>query len=331
MYELSYGSIFDKKCELIVIPCNSMGGITNSMRNDLMINDITNHPGIKAPGSVVFEQSKGGFTNAEVIGFATSVNAGTFKSDLKYIHNICEEIKYYCKSHNISVINIPMLGTGAGKLNVIDVFEVFKQSFGDEKDINVHIFLGSQKDYFSLSKRSKQENYQVRNPRVFISYTGENEENRKWVRDFVCKLRKNGVNAILDVYHLKPGDDLAQWMTNQLCMADKVILICDKCYAIKADARKGGVGWETMLIQGDMMMNSLTSKYIFIVREKNFDDGIPMYAKTKYSLQWTNNETSEEEFNKLLYYIFDCDLEPELGSIPDCILKKIKQQDKSRC
>lgn len=324
MYELVSGSIFDKKCEVIIIPCNSMGGVTSSMKNELMVNDITNHPGIKEPGTVIFEECKGGFTNATVIGFAASVNAMTVKSDVKYIYNICEEIKYYCKSNKMSLINIPLLGTGAGKLNAEEVFEIFKKNFEDENELHVRIFIYNKKEYIALLNKNKKQESCIKNPRVFVSYTGENEDNKNWVKMFVTKLRHNGVNAIVDMYHLKLGDDLAQWMTNQLCMADKVIMICDKCYAIKADSRKGGVGWETMIIQGDMM-NSLSNKYIFIVREEKFDEGIPMYAKTKYSLQWAEEEISDEKLKELLYHIFDCEMEPELGEIPIDIVYKMKR------
>lgn len=322
MYELIHGSIFDRKCEIIIIPCNSKGGITLSMRNELMVNDITNHPKLNEPGAIIFEKSRGGFTNASVIGFATSVNATTLKSDVEYISKICEEIKIYCQLNNLSLVNIPLLGAGAGKLKPEDVIEVFRKYFEEDKKIYLKVFVLDGKEFSKLSNENKRQDTYIKNPRVFISYTGECEENKIWVKKFVDRLRSNGVNAIFDRYHLKAGDDLAQWMTNQLCMADKVILVCDKCYAIKADSRRGGVGWETMIIQGDMMMNALSDKYIFIVREKNIDDGIPMYAKTKYSLQWTEEEISDEDFQNLLCRLFDCDIAPELGEIPSFIISK---------
>lgn len=330
MYELIHGSTFDKKCEVIIIPCNSMGGITKFVKNGLIINDIANYPDVKKPGEIIFENSRGGFTNASVIGFAASVNACTLRSDVSYIYNICKEIKYYCKSNNLSLVNAPLLGTGAGKLKVEEVIEIYKKCFENEMDIQFRIFIPSIEHYSELMKENKKQESFIKNPRVFISYTGENPENRRWVKTFVDKLRYNGVNAIVDMYHLKPGNDLAQWMTNQLCMADKVILICDSYYAQKADSRNGGVGWETMIIQGDMMMHSLSDKYVFIVREKNIDDGIPMYAKTKYSLQWTEEEIIEKDFQELLYYLFDCDTEPELGEIPTDIIDKMKRSYKNK-
>ena len=36
MFELFLGSIFDKKCDVIVIPCNNMGGIAEKIKEDLV-------------------------------------------------------------------------------------------------------------------------------------------------------------------------------------------------------------------------------------------------------------------------------------------------------
>lgn len=69
---------------------------------------------------------------------------------------------------------------------------------------------------------------------------------------------------------------MPQWMTNELIMADKVLLICDKYYAEKADNRKGGVGWETMIIQGDMLSKQEQNKYIAILRDKDIDQSLPI-------------------------------------------------------
>ena len=323
MYELVYGSIFDKKCDIIIIPCNHMGGITRSIKENLEINGILNLPSVEKPGDVVFDESKGNFTNALVIGFAASVDVFTGKSNVEYLHSICEEIKSYCELNSLSIINMPLLGAGAGGLSAQESFEILKSNFESEADINLKIFAFSKEVYLQLNKSVKKNENSFKNPRVFISYTGENPENRKWVKNFVRKLRENGVNARVDMYHLKPGHDLPQWMTNELIMADKVLLICDKFYAKKADSRNGGVGWETMIIQGDMMIHAQSNKYVCIIREENFDDGIPLYAKTKFSLQWTNPEILEEDFHELLYCLFDIDIEPELGEIPKDILDKI--------
>ena len=138
-----------------------------------------------------------------------------------------------------------------------------------------------------------------------------------------CRLRSCGVNARLDMFHLKPGQDLPQWMTNELIMADKVLLICDKYYAQKADNRKGGVGWETMIIQGDMLSRQDQNKYIAILRDSDIDRSLPIYVKSRYALDWSGNRFTNKEFDELLLNLFDCDIEPPIGEIPDFVKEKL--------
>ena len=45
-------------------------------------------------------------------------------------------------------------------------------------------------------------------PKVFISYSHDSPEHRRWVSEFSAKLRHNGVDAILDQWDLGLGDDL---------------------------------------------------------------------------------------------------------------------------
>ena len=75
-----------------------------------------------------------------------------------------------------------------------------------------------------------------------------------------------------------------------------------------------------------MMLHAQLNKYICIIREENIDEGIPMYAKTKFSLHWTEPEVLEESFHQLLYLLFDVDEEPELGDIPTDIKQMLNKK-----
>lgn len=46
-----------------------------------------------------------------------------------------------------------------------------------------------------------------------------------------------------------------------------------------------------------------------------------MYVKSKYALNWADESQMEKEFNELLLYLFDRDIEPPLGEIPLFIKK----------
>lgn len=45
-------------------------------------------------------------------------------------------------------------------------------------------------------------------PKVFISYSHDSQEHKKWVLEFATRLRNSGVDAILDQWELQPGDDI---------------------------------------------------------------------------------------------------------------------------
>lgn len=326
MIQLFQGSIFNSKCDLIIIPCNNIGGVTSSIQEELATNDL---PYLNRPietGKVAFIQNTGKFANASMIGYAASVDAYTRTSNEDTLRNILRSIKQCCYEQSFQKINIPLLGTGAGGLSAKVSYEVMKSEFLDDSSISLCVYAISPYMYNELiSEKKTEQNNCIKNPRVFISYTGADFQNRKWVKNFACRLRECGVNARLDMFHLKPGQDLPQWMTNELIMADKVLLICDKYYAEKADNRKGGVGWETMIIQGDMLSRAEQSKYIAILRDPDIDQSLPIYVKSRFALNWSTGEIADKDFNELLLYLFDCDIDPPIGEIPDFVKEKLAQ------
>jgi hypothetical protein len=116
-------------------------------------------------------------------------------------------------------------------------------------------------------------------------------------------------------------------MTNEVILADKVLLVCDSHYMQKADFRKGGVGWETMIIQGDMLtQGDNKQKYIAIVREEQVEKALPIYIRSKFALNWGKKNVSEAQVQELVLRLFDCDLEPELGAVPDYVVDELKRR-----
>ncbi len=327
MISLIKGSIFDSKCDLVIIPCDSIGGVTRSISKELMLNDIPYPHNKMEAGDVHYIQYTGGFANASMLGYAASVDAETVQSSAPVLRSIMKNIKQCCQYHSLQKVNIPLLGTGAGGLSAKVSYEIMKEEFGSDRNILLCIYVLTNSIYNELFDESAllRERNTIRNPRVFISYTGIDIENRNWVKDFACRLRQCGVNARIDIFHLKPGQDLPQWMTNELLMADKVLLICDKYYAEKADDRKGGVGWETMIIQGDMLSKPDQNKYIAIQREKDINKSLPIYVKSKYALNWTDDSQMDKDFDELLLHLFDCDIEPPLGDVPSFVKEKLVQ------
>src|SRR5690242_14322301 len=88
------------------------------------------------------------------------------------------------------------------------------------------------------------------NPSVFISYSWDNEDHKKWVEELARRLVTNGVVVRLDQWDVQPGDSLTSFMEGNLTACDKTLIICTPNYAAKSIERKGGVGYEQQIISG---------------------------------------------------------------------------------
>ncbi|MCS6159234.1 SEFIR domain-containing protein [Shewanella baltica] len=325
MLHIKYGSIFDEKCDLLVLPCDSGGGVTNWVRQEIKGNNLP-FPNQHVPyGNVIFSETNSKYKKCDYVGFAASVDAKTTTSDTGSIRKILVETIKYAEENFCSIINLPVLGTGAGGLSYEQVIEIYREVLGKSKStINVYIPDLQLSKIFNGSSEDKAASIiDFENPRVFISYSWNDDAIKSWVYDLAHKLCENGVDARLDRFHLKPGMDMPQWMTNEIIKADKVLLVCDSYYAEKADMRKAGVGWETMLIQGDILLQGdMNTKYISIACG-DFNKNIPIYMKSKLGIK---KEDVDNCFEVLLEQIFDIDLAPVVGSIPDWVKKKLNKR-----
>ena len=71
-----------------------------------------------------------------------------------------------------------------------------------------------------------------------------------WVLQLATDLRANGVDAIVDKWQLKEGQDSYAYMERMVTdpTVEKVAVICDKKYVQRADTREGGVGAESQFM-----------------------------------------------------------------------------------
>ncbi|MEJ1962947.1 MAG: toll/interleukin-1 receptor domain-containing protein [Gammaproteobacteria bacterium] len=104
-----------------------------------------------------------------------------------------------------------------------------------------------------------------RPPKVFMSYSWETPEHKQWVSQLGAYLRSKGIDVILDQWHLRPGGDMVVFMQQSLQDANRVLVICTPTYVEKAARRTGGVGFEHMIVTGQMMKDLGTTKFIPIV------------------------------------------------------------------
>ncbi|MEQ8229504.1 MAG: toll/interleukin-1 receptor domain-containing protein [Rhodospirillales bacterium] len=155
-------------------------------------------------------------------------------------------------------------------------------------------------------------------PRVFISYSHDDDPHKKWVLHLATQLRLKGVDAVLDQWDLKPGKDVTLFMEEQLSGCNYAILVCTARYVEKANNGKGGVGYERMIVSSELVKDIDAGKFIPIVREGG-SEAVPKFIETKLWLDFTNDEYFESVFDDLLRAIFGAEIssKPPLGTAPD--------------
>ena len=157
--------------------------------------------------------------------------------------------------------------------------------------------------------------------KVFISYSWSVQQR---VIELAERLIANGVEVILDVYDLKEGQDKYAFMEQSVNdpTIDRVLIICDKTYAEKANSRSGGVGDETVIISPEIYGQVDQKKFIPIIFEVD-DKGkayCPTYIKSRIYIDLsTEDDHYETEYEKLLRNIYEKPLykKPALGTKPE--------------
>lgn len=323
--QLKLGDMFDGPSDLIVLPCSTAGTITSFVHRRLLHHKIPYpKPGMQL-GDLAIMPFEGGENIAQYVAYAASVEAHS--SSETAIRHIGEQLGSATqKGSAIRLISAPLLGAGAGDLRSEAVVQAlstgFKSSAHRDARLVIHVLHQNVFDRLSVEPpRSAHEQTKAAQPekalRVFISYCRTSTEHEEWVEHLGTFLRESGVDARLDVWHLRRGMDLPQFMTNELALAERVVLVSDEKYAEKADGRVGGVGWETMIVQGDMAkLPPDSTKYLIIVRSKNLDEGLPRYLKTKFVIHWPDPSVDERNRQTLLKELYDRIKVPPLGPKP---------------
>lgn len=137
-------------------------------------------------------------------------------------------------------------------------------------------------------------------PKIFISYSWHPFQNKNKVIKFAERLTSDGVHVIIDDWDLKEGQDKYIFMEQMVNNPDvkRVLLICNKEYADKANKKKGGVGIENLIISDEIYSKADQTKFIPIIFE--YDSGgrpcVPTFIKTRIFVDLSNEEKFEDNY-----------------------------------
>jgi hypothetical protein len=159
----------------------------------------------------------------------------------------------------------------------------------------------------------------VENPSAFISYSWESEPHKEWVLCLATALRTKGVDVILDRWHLRLGDDIAEFMDKSVSNADYILLVCSPNYAEKSNSRTGGVGYEQHIISGELLTEASTkAKFIPLLKVGNPSAALPRFLKSKLFVDFRDDDKYQRSLDQLLRHLFDASehVPPMIGARP---------------
>ena len=136
-------------------------------------------------------------------------------------------------------------------------------------------------------------------PRVFVSYSHDSPAHKQWVASLATRLRGDGIDAVLDQWDLNLGDDVTQFMEAGVSGSDRVLVVCTDEYVRKADAGKGGVGYERLIVTAELVQNIGTNKFIPIIRNADPEHKTPRFLGTRLYIDFSDDSHFDEKIDQL--------------------------------
>ena len=146
-------------------------------------------------------------------------------------------------------------------------------------------------------------------PKAFISYSWDSDAHKAWVKSLAECLRRDGVDVVLDQWHLGFGDQIPQFMESSVRDSDYVILVCTPRFKAKADGRKGGVGYEGHIITAEVFRGAPARKFVPVLRHGEWDEAAPSWLAGKLAADLRGDPHADQEYRRLLEHFHD-DREP---------------------
>ncbi len=119
-------------------------------------------------------------------------------------------------------------------------------------------------------------------PKVFISYSWENDTHKELIKNFSDNLKLKDINSIIDAdIPLTPEGGWIRWMKKQIIEADYVILIFTQtyfnCFTGNVEPTEGhGVQWESRIVFSEIYSGVNIAKYIpVVINDADLQDCIP--------------------------------------------------------
>jgi len=154
-------------------------------------------------------------------------------------------------------------------------------------------------------------------PIAFISYSWDSQEHKAWVKKLATDLMDMGIEVLLDVWEVRPGGDLADFMETGIPKSDRVLMICTDNYLERANhGNGGGVPYEKTIVRAELLAKIDSAKFVPIIRGQAGDPAIPAFMGVRMYVDLRDDEHYDTVLKELARDIYGLPSKPPLGNSP---------------
>jgi len=143
----------------------------------------------------------------------------------------------------------------------------------------------------------------VKHPKVFVSYSWEDESHQSWVRSLATRLKQDGVDVTLDQWHLKLGDQLPRFMETAVRDNDFVLIVCTPKYRERSNDRSSGVGYEGDIMTAEVQTSQNHRKFVPVLKGANWKESAPSWILGKRYVDMRKSNYHDKTYFELLEHL----------------------------
>jgi hypothetical protein len=154
-------------------------------------------------------------------------------------------------------------------------------------------------------------------PTAFVSYSWDSLGHKTWVKTLATDLMGMGINVLLDVWEVRPGGDLADFMEKGIPKSDRVLMICSDNYLARAnDGNGGGVPYEKTIVRAELIAKMDSAKFVPIIRDQAAGPAIPNFMGVRRYVDFRDDDHYRAALEELARDIYGLSSKPPLGRNP---------------
>jgi hypothetical protein len=141
------------------------------------------------------------------------------------------------------------------------------------------------------------------NPKVFISYSRDNQIFQEWLGELTTKLLTNSIEITLDPWDPEPDVQITEFLQKAINENDFVLILCTPKYKEKSDQLIEEGEYEGDMMKAEILSKRNQGKLVPILKSGVWMDSAPSWMFGSKFIDLRDTEFYEDNYQYLINYI----------------------------